>query len=127
MKTELIVIENDADLAEATALVNALMAATDDSSLARLRAQARLVEDYERRRWPRKAPSVPQLLAYLMDQHDMTRADLAPLLGGAGRVSEVLNGKIRLSMTMVKRLRERFGVSADLLIPSGDQRRSAAA
>lgn len=127
MKAELIVIENDADLAEATALVEVLMSqATDAASIARLRAQARLVEDYERQRWPRKAPSVPQLLAYLMDQHGMTRADLAPLLGGAGRVSEVFNGKISLSMSMVRRLRERFGISADLLIPVGSGHRSAA-
>lgn len=72
MKAELIVIENDADLAEAIALVETLMAqASDDSGIARLRAQARLVEDYERQRWPRKVPSAPQLLAYLMDQHGM--------------------------------------------------------
>jgi HTH-type transcriptional regulator/antitoxin HigA len=127
MKAELIIIETDADLAEATALVEALMAeATDAASIARLRAQARLVEDYERQRWPRKAPSVPQLLTYLMDQHDLTRADLAPLLGGAGRVSEVLNGKVNLSMSMVRRLRERFGISADLLIPAGNGHRAAA-
>ncbi len=127
MKAELIIIETDADLAEATALVETLMAeASGDSSLARLRAQARLVEDYERRRWPGKAPSVPQLLIYLMDQNGMTRADLAPLLGGAGRVSEVLNGKITLSLSMIRRLRDRFGIPADLLIPAGDRRPKAA-
>jgi HTH-type transcriptional regulator/antitoxin HigA len=127
MRTELIVIETDSDLAEAIALVEVLMAeATDAVSIARLRAQARLVEDYERQRWPRKAPSVPQLLTYLMDQHGLTRADLAPLLGGAGRVSEVLNGKVNLSMSMVRRLRERFGISADLLIPAGNGHRAAA-
>ncbi|MEI9987061.1 MAG: hypothetical protein WDN69_30225 [Aliidongia sp.] len=119
MRTELIVIENDADLAEANKLVARLMNSEADDDLARLRAQAKLVEDYERRRWPRRAPSVPELLVYLMDQHGMTRADLVPLLGGAGRVSEVLNGKTGLSMTMVRRLRERFGISADLLIPRG--------
>jgi HTH-type transcriptional regulator / antitoxin HigA len=63
---------------------------------------------------------------YLMDQHGMTRADLVPLLGGAARVSEVLNGKTGLSMTMVRRLRERFGISADLLIPRGEPRNAAA-
>jgi HTH-type transcriptional regulator/antitoxin HigA len=126
MRTELIVIENDADLAEANEMVAALMNSEADGDLARLRAQARLVEDYERRRWPRKAPSVPELLAYLMDQHGLTRADLVPLLGGAGRVSEVLNGKTGLSMTMVRRLRDRFGISADLLIPAGKPRNAAA-
>jgi len=39
-----------------------------------------------------------------------------PLLGTASRVSEVLNGKRALSLTMVRRLRERFHVTADLLI-----------
>ncbi len=126
MRTELIVIENDADLGEANDLVAVLMTSETDGDMARLRAQAKLVEDYERRRWLRKAPSVPELLIYLMDQHDMTRADLAPLLGGAGRVSEVLNGKTGLSMTMVRRLRARFGIPADLLIPGGAPRRVAA-
>jgi HTH-type transcriptional regulator/antitoxin HigA len=119
MRTELIVIENDADLAEANEMVAALMKSEAAGDIARLRAQAKLVEDYERRRWPRKAPSVPELLAYLMDQHCMTRADLIPLLGGPGRVSEVLNGKTGLSMMTVRRLRDRFGISADLLIPRG--------
>ena len=79
-------------------------------------AQARLIEAYERTRWPRKAPPLPDLLTYLMEQHDLTRADLVPLLGTASRVSEVMSGKRELSMTMIKRLRERFHVPADLLI-----------
>jgi HTH-type transcriptional regulator / antitoxin HigA len=37
-------------------------------------------------------------------------------LGTASRVSEVLNGKRELSMSMVRTLRERFHISADLLI-----------
>jgi HTH-type transcriptional regulator/antitoxin HigA len=53
-----------------------------------------------------------------MDQHDLTRADLIPLLGTASRVSEVLSGKRELSMPMVKRLRDRFHIPADLLIPA---------
>jgi HTH-type transcriptional regulator / antitoxin HigA len=51
-----------------------------------------------------------------MDQHGLTRADLVPLLGTPSRVSEVLNGKRELSMSMVRKLRERFHISADLLI-----------
>jgi HTH-type transcriptional regulator/antitoxin HigA len=116
----LIVVENDADLAEAMSVVNALMASGDQS--ARLRAQAGLVEDYEKRRWPHRAPSVPDLLVYLMEQHGLSRADMAPLLGGTGRVSEALSGKAPLSMTQVRRLRERFGIPADLLIPNSDRR-----
>lgn len=120
MKMEMIVIENDADLAEAMAVVDALMESGDEP--ARLRAQARLIEDYEKGRWPRKTLSVPDLLLYIMEQHDLTRADMAPLLGGIGRVSEALSGKAQLSMTQVRRLRARFGIPADLLIPVTDRR-----
>ncbi len=44
--------------------------------------------------------------------------------------SEVLSGKCALSMTMVRRLRARFDISADLLIPAppkARQRRRLAA
>ena len=47
----------------------------------------------------------------------LTRADMIPILGTASRVSEVLRGKKNLSMTMVQRLRTRFGVPADVLLP----------
>lgn len=79
-----------------------------------------MIEAYERVRWPRRAPSLPDLLTYLMDQHELSRADLVPLLGTLSRVSEVMTGKRELSMSMVRKLRERFHISADLLIsPTG--------
>ena len=111
MKTTLIVIQNDADHAEAKRLVERLMASGDPAD------QARLIEAYERSRWPRRTATVAELLTYLMDQQGLTRADLVPLLGTASRVSEVLNGKRELSMSMIRKVRERFGVPADLLIP----------
>src|SRR5450631_4037751 len=117
MKATLFVIENDADHALAKGLIEKLMKSDDPADLARMNAQARLIEAYERARWPRRAPSLPDLLTYLMDQHGLSRADLVPLLGTPSRVSEVLTGKRQLSMSMVRKLRERFQISAaDLLI-----------
>jgi HTH-type transcriptional regulator/antitoxin HigA len=117
MKATLIVIQNDADHAEAKKLIERLMDSNDPADQARMAAQARLIEAYERSRWPRRTATVPELLTYLMDQHGLTRADLVPLLGTASRVSEVLNGKRELSMSMVRKVRERFRIPADLLIP----------
>ena len=119
MKATLIVIESDADLAEAQALLAGLMGRIDmsRSDIALLQAQARLVEAYEQRRWPRRMARPADVIRYLMDQHGLNRADLVPLLGTASRVSEVLNGKKSLSMAMVQRLRARFGIPADLLLP----------
>jgi antitoxin component HigA of HigAB toxin-antitoxin module len=71
-------------------------------------------------------PSLPDLLNYLMEQHGLSRADLVPLLGTPSRVSEVLRGKRDLSMSMVRKLRDRFQISADLLI-SPVRRRGLAA
>jgi len=116
MKATLIIIENDNDHAQAKALIEDLMGSEDAADRARMMAQARLIEVYERSRWPRRRPTLPDLLTYLMDQHGLSRADLVPLLGTASRVSEVLNGKRELSMSMVRKLRERFRISADLLI-----------
>ena len=117
MKATLFIIQNEADHAQAKALIEKLMGSKDPADRARMTAQARLVEAYERVRWSRRLPTLPDLLTYLMNQNGLSRADLVPLLGTASRVSEVLNGKRALSMTMVRNLRERFGVSADLLIP----------
>jgi HTH-type transcriptional regulator / antitoxin HigA len=114
MKTTLFVIENDADHAQAKALIEKLMGSNDPADRARLTAQARLVEAYERARWPRRAPSLPDLLRFLMDQHALSRA--VPVLGTPSRVSEVLTGKRELSMSMVRKLCDRFHISADLLI-----------
>ena len=126
MKATLIIIENDADHAQAKALIDELMGSEDAADRVRMVAQARLIEAHERSRWPRRRPTLPDLLTYLMDQHGLSRADLVPLLGTASRVSEVLNGKRELSMSMVRKLRERFQISADLLI-SPKRRRGIAA
>ena|ERR1700732_972420 len=99
MKATLFVIENDVDHAQAKALIEKLMGSNDPADRARLTAQARLVEAYEHARWPRRAPSLPDLLTYLMDQHGLSRADLVPLLGTPSRVSEVLTGKRELITT----------------------------
>ena len=117
MKATLIVIQNDTDHADAKSLFEKLMRSRDSADQARMTAQARLIEAYERTRWPRRMPSLPELLTYLLEQHGLSRADLVPLLGTASRVSEVMNGKRELSMSMIRKLRERFHISADLLTP----------
>jgi HTH-type transcriptional regulator/antitoxin HigA len=117
MDATLILIDSDAELARARALVDRLWSSNDHADIARLGAQARLIAAYEESKWPRRPPSIADLLRHLMDQHDLTRADLVPILGTPSRVSEVLRGKKGLSMAMVQRLRARFRVPADILLP----------
>ncbi len=56
------------------------MDSRDPVDRARMVAQACLAESYERSRWPRRVPSLSELLTYLMDQHGLSRRDLIPLL-----------------------------------------------
>jgi len=124
MDATLILIDNDAELARARALIDRLWNSNDAADIARLEAQARLIEAYEERKWPRRPPTTAALIRYLMDEHSITRADMVPILGTPSRVSEVLSGKKELSMGMVQRLRARFRVPADLLIPAPKKTRS---
>ena len=117
MDATLILIDSDAELARARALVDRLWNSEEPSDIARLQAQARLIAAYEESKWPHRPPSTADLIRHLMDQHGLSRADLVPILGTRSRVSEILRGKKGLSMAMVQRLRARFRVPAELLLP----------
>src|SRR5437763_7081539 len=117
MDATVILIDNDKELARAGALVERLWNSDAPADVARLEAQARLIAAYEERKWPRRRPSTADLIRHLMDQHGLTPADMVPILGTPSRVSEVLRGKKQLSMAMIQRLRARFRVPADVLLP----------
>jgi HTH-type transcriptional regulator/antitoxin HigA len=117
MDATLILIDSDVELVRARSLVDRLWDSDKPADIARLQAQARLIAAYEEAKWPRRPPSAAALIRHLMDQHSLTRADMVPILGTPSRVSEVLRGKKGLSMAMVQRLRARFNVPADLLLP----------
>jgi HTH-type transcriptional regulator / antitoxin HigA len=117
MDATLVVIDSAAELVRARALVDQLWDSDKPADVARLTAQARLIAAYEESQWPRRQPSTADLIRHLMDQHGLTRTDMVPILGTPSRVSEVLRGKKALSMAMVQRLRARFHVSAEVLLP----------
>jgi HTH-type transcriptional regulator / antitoxin HigA len=116
MQTMVIVIDSDAELARAGALVDHLMNWDKPEDLARLTAQARLIAAYEEEKWPPRAPNAAEVVRYLTDQHGLTQADLAPLLGGADRAGDILRGRRYLTLAMVQRLRARFQMPTDLLL-----------
>ena len=62
----LILIDGDAELLRARALVDQLWNSTHPGDFARLEAQARLVAAYEEMKWPRRPPSVADLIRHLI-------------------------------------------------------------
>jgi HTH-type transcriptional regulator/antitoxin HigA len=76
-----------------------------------------LVQAYEDEHDPIDETGTPQsVVTFMLDQAGLTKADLAPWMGGRARVSEFFAGKRRLSIAQIKRLRDELGIPADLLI-----------
>ena len=61
-------------------------------------------------------PDPIEAIKFRMEQQGLTRKDLEPIIGTRTRVAEVLNRKRGLSIDMIRRLHERLGISADVLI-----------
>jgi antitoxin component HigA of HigAB toxin-antitoxin module len=68
MDATLILIDSDAEFVRARALVDQLWNSNDPKDFLRLEAQARLISAYEEHKWPRRPPSVADMISHLMDQ-----------------------------------------------------------
>jgi HTH-type transcriptional regulator/antitoxin HigA len=79
---------------------------------------ALLVEDYDRRHilFDTRRRTPMDMLRHLMEANALKPADLAPLLGGRGRVSELLAGKRELSKGQIYKLAVRFKVEGGLFL-----------
>ena len=82
----------------------------------RLDALATLIDAYEEEHYPLDPPDPIEAIKFRMDQQGLTRRDLEGIIGTRTRIAEVLNRKRGLSIAMIRRLHERLGISAEVLI-----------
>ncbi|AMQ81725.1 MULTISPECIES: helix-turn-helix domain-containing protein [Pseudomonas] len=75
-----------------------------------------LIEAYEARHFPLDLPNPIDAIRFRMEQSGLSAADLAPAIGRTNRVYEVLNGKRALTLPMIWKLHELFGIPAESLI-----------
>lgn len=75
------------------------------------------IEAYEEVHMAIQDTSGPSVLRVLMDEHDLSQADL-PEIGSQGVVSEILAGKRDLNVRQITKLAMRFGVSPAVFLPS---------
>ena len=93
----------------------------------RLDVLVTLVDAYEAEHYPMDPPDPVEAIKFRMEQQGLTRRDLEEIIGTRTRIAEVLNRKRGLSIAMIRRLHERLGISADVLIrPSRKTRLEAA-
>lgn len=82
----------------------------------RLDILATLIAAYESEHYPIDPPDPIEAIKFRMEQQGLTRKDLEGLLGSRTRVAEVLNRQRGLSINMIRRLHEKLGISAEILI-----------
>lgn len=82
----------------------------------KLELLALLIDDYEERHFPIPAPDPIEAIKYRMEQQGLTTTDLAKVLGGRNRASEVLNHKRSLSLAMIRNLNKQWQIPAEALL-----------
>lgn len=75
-----------------------------------------LVEAYEAKHHAIYPPDPIEAIKFRMDQLGMTRRDLEAMLGGRGRVSEILTKKRGLSLEMIRRLHRKLRIPLESLV-----------
>lgn len=75
-----------------------------------------LIEAYEKSKYPIEAPNPIEAILFRLDQLGMSKSEFSKLLGSRSRASEILKGKRKLSITMIRKLNEQLGISAQTLI-----------
>lgn len=82
----------------------------------RLELLTKLVEDCEKERFKFGRPHPVEAILFRMEEQGLGQKDLAPILGGKHRVSEVLSRKRPLTLAMVRALHESLRIPAELLV-----------
>jgi HTH-type transcriptional regulator/antitoxin HigA len=75
-----------------------------------------LVESYETKHYPIAPPDPLDAIKFRMEQMGMTKADMVKYLGSQSRVSEILSGKRKLTLKMVKSLYKGLKIPAEVLL-----------
>jgi HTH-type transcriptional regulator/antitoxin HigA len=111
------VLKTEKDHKQALQQIEALWDSPKGSSRAdELELWAALIEAYEEKHHPIPSPDPVEAIAFRMDQMGLKPSDLAKLLGGRSRVSEVLNRKRPLSVAMMRSLYLNLHIPAESLL-----------
>jgi len=75
-----------------------------------------LVDAYEEIHFPIDMPDPIEAIKFRLEQQGQDQSALIGIIGNRTRVYEVLRGDRPLSLAMIRRLHDRFGIPAEILI-----------
>jgi HTH-type transcriptional regulator/antitoxin HigA len=88
----------------------------------RLDVLATLIDAYEAKRFPMDPPDPIEAIKFRMESQGLTRKDLEDIIGTRTRIAEVLGRKRGLSIEMIRRLHDKLGIPAEVLIKPSRKR-----
>jgi len=112
-------IKNDVQYEDALARIYALMQKSlkpESKESDELEVLSILVKKYELDHYPMPKPSPLEAIRFRLEQMGMSEAQLSDILGYRSRKSEILSGKRKLSLTMIRKLNEVLHIPAEVLI-----------
>lgn len=75
-----------------------------------------LVKEYENDHYSMPKPNPLEAIRFRLEQMNMSEAELSEILGYRSRKSEILSGKRKLSLAMIRKLVEKLHIPAEVLI-----------
>src|SRR6267378_3476409 len=74
-----------------------------------------LVKEYETEHYPIPSPNPLEAIKFRLDQMGLSEKELGEILGYRSRKSEILSGKRKLSLAMIRKLNEVLHIPANVL------------
>ncbi len=110
-------IRNDEDHNKALLEIQRLWGAREGTAAGdRLEVLMTLTDAYERVHFPVDLPDPIDAIRFRLEQQGLDHRALIGVIGARSRTHEVLRGDRALSLAMIRRLHERFGIPAEVLI-----------
>jgi len=75
-----------------------------------------LIDRYENENFPIGMPDPIEAIKFRMEQMGMNQKDLAEVVGFKSRVSEILNKKRKLTLSMIRKLNTNLHIPTEVLI-----------
>jgi HTH-type transcriptional regulator / antitoxin HigA len=75
-----------------------------------------LVKNYEEKHYPVPPPHPVEAIRFRLEQSGLDEKELNKILGGRSRKSEILNGRRKLSLSMIRELHQKLKIPAETLI-----------
>jgi len=115
MVKKLIKTEKEYNLA--LSRIEELMDAEENSpEVEELELLSTLVELYEDKHYPMDLPDPVDAIKFRMEQLGLNQQGLVPFIGSKSKVSEILNRKRTLTLSMICALHQQLGIPAEIFL-----------